>query len=360
MTHASLPAGPGEPTRPPSRFRRRAEWSAVVLLVLFVAVLSTSFLGRAASSKFVGVGSAIGGGGPVAGGGAPSAKASSNATVGSPSPGAVAAPAAPVPASVSEVSAAAAGAPDVLGAREQVTSGREFISTATMTVKADDLSATKLKAINAVEGKGGGLFGEETSFNGTARAQLTFKVPPQHFRGLLTELEGMGELLSQEVKTDDVTQQVIDLESRITAATASLDRTKLLLDKAGSMQEISALDGEVVRRQSELETLRGQQRTLGERTALATIVLTLVDKAPPSMTTTSVPSDKAAHLPGFNDGLQSGWKAFTDAGSVVLAVVGAVLPFMIVVVPMMTIAWVLLRRRDRREARTAARAAGAA
>ncbi len=322
--------------------RSRRRWPTVVMLVAVLAMvvpLSTSFLGRNGSSKFSAVGSAIGGGegGGIGGGGRTFERSST--------------PLAPVPSQVAaDATPAVAASADLatLEKSQSLTAGRSFVSTATMTVRTDDLGGTKQLAIAAVEAVGGGLFGESSSFNGDAKATLTFKVPPESFRRLLTELEGHGELVSQEVKTDDVTQQVVDLDAWIWAATASLNRTKELLDKATSLSEINSLDAEVARRQGDLEKLRGQQRTLAERTGLATIVLTLVKEQPTAVAPVVPPVVKPSVTPGFSDGLTAGWKAFTDAGSVVLAVVGAVLPFMLVVVPVLVLAWLLLRRRDRK------------
>jgi len=322
----------------------------LVAVLGMVVPLATSLLGRNASSKFSSVGSAIGGGG----GGTYERSASPLSPVSAQGAAAAQSAAAPSPAKASPVLADATPVVDAradlatLEQSQSLTAGRSFVSTATMTVRTDDLGGTKQKAIAAVEGVGGGLFGESSSFNGDAKATLTFKVPPESFRRLLTELEGHGDLVSQEVKTDDVTQQVVDLEAWIWAATASLDRTKELLDKATSLQEINSLDSEVARRQGDLEKLRGQQRTLAERTGLATIVLTLVKEKPTVVAPAAPPINKLSVTPGFSDGLTAGWKAFTDAGSVVLAVVGAVLPFMLVVVPVLLLAWLLLRRRDRR------------
>jgi hypothetical protein len=241
--------------------------------------------------------------------------------------------------------------------------GHEFISTATMTVKVDDadvVNAKKEEAIRLIEGSGGGLFGEQTSFNGEAHATVTFKVPPEKFRPVLSELAALGELQQQEVKTDDVTQQVIDLDARITVAQESLDRMRGLLSKASDLNQVATLEADVGRRQTELEQLKGEQQTLGQRVSLATIVLTLSTSsstgsanagapvttvATPTTTTTKAPRP----LPGFSDGLENGWHVFTVGGSVVLACVGALLPFVPLVV-IVGVPWLVVRRRRNRQA----------
>ena len=96
------------------------------------------------------------------------------------------------------------------------------------------------------------------------------------------------------------------------------------------------------------------QPTLGQRVNLATIVLTLTTSAakgatpsttaPAATTPTTAAPKEAKPLPGFQDGLENGWHVFTIGGTVVLACLGAALPFL----PFALFsfgAWRLARRR---------------
>lgn len=339
----------------------------VAALVALAGVLSISFLGRNASSKFSSIGMAIGDGGGAALS-APSGLTGNQSTRTTFARTPVPAQAGPIQTapttaptttrstteSTTESTAAPPTAPDKASPTGQdvtpsLVAGRAFVSNAAMTVRTDDLSAVKASAIAAVESAGGGLFGEESSFDGDAKAVLTFKVPPERFRETLTTLERLGDLQTQAVSTSDVTDQVIDLDARISAATASLDRTRVMLDNASSLAEVTTLDSEVSRRQADLEKLIGQRQTLGDRTELATIVLTVVRPEAPAPTPAPTPKVAAETTPpGFIDGLHTGWAAFVKGGSVVLAGVGLVLPFLLVIIPFLTIAWLVLRLRDRR------------
>ena len=125
-----------------------------------------------------------------------------------------------------------------------------FISTATMTVEVASVNEAKPKVIAAAIAAGGGLFGEQTTFGDKAKSVITLKVPPAQFSKLLDDLSQLGTMAAEEVKTDDVTQQVVDLGARLKAAEASLGRTQLLLEQATSLTEIAALENEVARRQA--------------------------------------------------------------------------------------------------------------
>lgn len=214
---------------------------------------------------------------------------------------------------------------------------RPVISTAAMTVETDDVAGTKPRVLAIVTAKNGYLFADETTYGEAATATLTVKVPPAVFGETLDDLGQLGELRYQQVSSEDVTDQVIDLESRITAAEGSLARTGELLGKATDFTQIRQLEDEFARRQVDLEKLRGQQKTLEGRIDFATIVLTLhgADDATPAL----AGGDPAPAPPGFGDGLDGGLAVAGTVGTFTLAAVGALLPF----VPLAIAAYAIYR-----------------
>ena len=176
----------------------------------------------------------------------------------------------------------APGAPAVLGSGEVVTLsqrttevGRNIIFTADLTVAVTDVAAAGIEAAAVVESLGGLLFGQQTVGGSEPISVLTFKVFPEDFQEVLSRLASLGELRSQNVSAQDVTERVVDLESRIATAEVSVERLRGLLDSAGNIVDIAAVEGQLLERETLLETLRAQLRTLQDRVGLATIVLTL-------------------------------------------------------------------------------------
>jgi hypothetical protein len=212
-----------------------------------------------------------------------------------------------------------------------------------MTVETDDVAATKPRALAIVEAKKGYLFADQTSYGTEATSTLTIKVPPAVFAETLDDLGRLGELRSQQVSSEDVTDQVIDLQSRITAAEGSLARTGELLDRATALTEIRQLEDEFARRQVDLEKLRGQQKTLAARVDFATIVLTLHGEDDP---TPALAGGAATSPPGFGDGLSGGLAVGSTVGSIALAVVGALLPFLPLLLVGAGVIWLVRRRHD--------------
>jgi len=146
-----------------------------------------------------------------------------------------------------------------------------------------------------------------------------------------------GQERSRSISTDDVTATVVDLDARIKTQQASVDRMRDLLAKAQSITDVATVEAELSKREADLESMQAKQRNLADLTALSTITVTLLGKDAVS------PKPPAT---GFVGGLRHGWHAFLAAIDGLLTVLGALLPFLVVLgVPLLV--WLRLRRRRR-------------
>ncbi len=159
--------------------------------------------------------------------------------------------------------------------------GRLIVFSANVEVEVADVVAAGEQAKNAIAGLGGFLFGQETQTGESPRSVLTIKVLPDRFDEALARLGGLGELKSQTIYADDVTERVVDLQSQITTAEASVERLRGFLADAASLEDLASLEAELLRRETDLEILRGRLRTLEDQVALATIVLVLSEPTSP-------------------------------------------------------------------------------
>ncbi|MEX2280552.1 MAG: DUF4349 domain-containing protein [Acidimicrobiia bacterium] len=157
--------------------------------------------------------------------------------------------------------------------------GRDIIFTATMTVAVDDVAAASTEATQRIQSLGGFLFGQQTTGDPEPRSTLVFKVFPDDFQEALDRLGSIGELRSQNVSADDVTERVVDIQSRITTAEASVERLRGFLKGATDIDAIADLENQLLQRETQLETLRGQLRTLEDAISLATITLTISENS---------------------------------------------------------------------------------
>jgi len=157
--------------------------------------------------------------------------------------------------------------------------GRDIVFTATIDVEVADVAAAGAEARDAIVAIGGIVFGESTSTVGSPRTVLTFKVHPADFDKALAAIARIGDLVNQQVSADDVTDRIVDLQSRVTTSEASVGRLRDLLDRAGDINALASLENQLLQRETQLEQLRGQLRTVQDQVALATITLTITQAA---------------------------------------------------------------------------------
>jgi len=207
---------------------------------------------------------------------------------------------------------------------EAAAENRQIVSRGTIDVRVDDLD-TAMEAIQGLVDDGGGIvFAEETDLRDGALSRVTLKVPPAGFRAALDALAELGEVQTQSVSTDDVTEQVVDLDSRIATSEASVNRLRLLLARAERIQDITQIESQLLQRETDLETLRGQRRTIESQVALATVdvILRAERTSPPP------PEPVEEAQTGFTDGLRGGVDALRTFAVGLSAVAGALLPWL--------------------------------
>jgi hypothetical protein len=222
-------------------------------------------------------------------------------------------------------------------------STRSIVYNGSITVRVDDVNKAANELVGLATGAGGFVGGDQRSLDaGKSTATLTLRLPADKFSKSLDDISHVsgGKEQSRQVSTEDVTGKVVDLAARIQAQQASVDRVRGLLAKAQTIAEITSVESELSRREADLESLKGQQRSLDDLTALSTIAVTLLGPE-----VVAQPKPKPAQG-GFLGGLKKGWHAFATTIGVILTVLGAVLPFALILgVPLGLVWW--WRRRNR-------------
>lgn len=223
---------------------------------------------------------------------------------------------------------------------------RSIIYNASITVKVPDVDAAADRVSALATGAGGYVGGDSRKIDGRdSSASVVLRVPADHFASTLDAVAALGTEADRQITTQDVTSQVIDVNSRIKTQQASVDRVRALLAKATTIGEVVSIESELTQRESDLESLEAQMASLSDLTSLSTITVTLVAPDVPIV----VAGAKKPAAKGFVAGLKSGWHGFQSALTVVLTVLGAILPFVITIgVVLAIVRWVIRRRRPQR------------
>ena len=177
--------------------------------------------------------------------------------------------------------------------------------------------------------------GDDVTATSEASASLTLLVPPDALGGVVDRLEEIGELSSFDQSAEDVTEQLADLDTRIANARASVDRARALLDQATTLQDLVFLEGELTRRETDLELLLASQQQLQDRVAMSTLTLEITERSPAR--------EASVSGRGIVDALADGWDAFVTAVLTVAVGLAAAAPFLLTA-GLAVLAFVSLRR----------------
>ncbi|MET9513776.1 DUF4349 domain-containing protein [Streptomyces sp. NPDC002994] len=228
---------------------------------------------------------------------------------------------------------------DSAGAKKPPLTKTHVIRTATLSVEVDN--ATKaLATARTVAENAGGIVGNETTElidDSHVYSRIVLRVPQEEYDAVLKELAGTGKLLDRKADAKDVTDQVVDVDSRIKSQRTSVARVRDMMDRATKISDVVMLEGELSTRQTELEALLARQASLKDRTTMATITLALSEPE-------ARESAKEDDEPGFLDALGGGWDAFVTTLKWVAMALGAVAPFA-AAIALLYVLWRLLRGR---------------
>ncbi|WP_129976451.1 DUF4349 domain-containing protein [Rhodococcus sp. Q1] len=190
---------------------------------------------------------------------------------------------------------------------------RKEVVTGYLHMDAGDPVATGRRVATVVEEAGGRV--DSLTEQPEASSVLTVRVPAGRLDEVVDEIRTLGRITSLSTTRDDVTMQYTDLEARVGALRASVDRLRALLESSADVEALIAAETTLAERQAELDSLEAQRRQLGDRIELSTLTV--------DITTDRLPSEQDS----FWDGLVAGWNSLWAALGAAVVGIGAALPW---------------------------------
>lgn len=112
---------------------------------------------------------------------------------------------------------------------------------------------------------------------------LTIKVPAEHFDSLVKGIVESGLVVeSKSVSLSDVTEQYIDLETRLKNKKVLIEKYNTLLSKSQKLADTIEINRQLEAVTSELESLQGQMKYLINQIDLSSVELTITQKLAPT------------------------------------------------------------------------------
>ncbi|NWF79730.1 MAG: DUF4349 domain-containing protein [Chloroflexi bacterium] len=186
------------------------------------------------------------------------------------------------PASIDEtygdVASSAAAPPAQPGAQRLV------IKTASLTVEVEDVAVAEARISARAAELGGYVVSAQSSGSDTASrvALITFRVPAQRFDEALAGVEGLArKVFSRTISGDDVTEEFVDLESRLRNLEATRDRLLDLMARATRVEDALQVNQALSDVQGQIEQIQGRMKYLQQSAAFSAISVELRPVPPP-------------------------------------------------------------------------------
>lgn len=150
---------------------------------------------------------------------------------------------------------------------------KKIIKDGSISIRTKDVSACK-KGVEALVKSLGGYIESEYMQNDDERISFNMKarIPANNFDKMLSGLEnGEDEVKSKNFQARDVTEEYVDIESRLASKLVYLKRYKELLAKASTVRDILSIEEQIRVIQEEIESREGRLKYLNDQVAFSTL-----------------------------------------------------------------------------------------
>ncbi|WP_188647186.1 DUF4349 domain-containing protein [Marinithermofilum abyssi] len=158
---------------------------------------------------------------------------------------------------------------------------RKVIYQADLNMKVVNLSKARKAMEAAAKKRGGYLVNASQSRSGKeVTGTLVFRIPQDSFQSFLNQIEDVAqEISSQNISGNDVTEEYVDLKSRLRAKKAVEKRLLEMMDEAKNTDDLLQVSQQLSVVQEEIEQIKGRIQYLENQTDYSTVTVHAVQYA---------------------------------------------------------------------------------
>ncbi|MDD4969224.1 MAG: DUF4349 domain-containing protein [Paludibacter sp.] len=187
---------------------------------------------------------------------------------------------------------------------------KKIIKDGSIDITVNDLEKTKTE-VDALVTRFGGYCDNEKFYKnefGTSY-HLKIRIPCSKFESFIANIQnGKGEITSKEISARDVTDQFIDMETRLANKQNYLTRYQELLKKANSIKEILDIQEKIRVLGEEIESTTGQLKYLNDLVDFSTLELTINLVKDYKY----IPAQRMKFMDNLKQSFSRGWYGFID------------------------------------------------
>lgn len=155
------------------------------------------------------------------------------------------------------------------------------IRTATLRIVTKDFDGVR-PAIEGIVAAAAGFVDQMTATGdaGSARAlRGTLRIPSDRLGEVADRVRRLGQVVEDTQRSEDVADQLIDIEARLASARATERRlTELLRDRTGKLSDVLDVERELARVRVEIERLDAETTNIGRRVSDATLNIEIAEE----------------------------------------------------------------------------------
>jgi archaellum component FlaC len=155
----------------------------------------------------------------------------------------------------------------------------QLIKKAAMSVTVDSVDKAVQDVSAIVSKQQGDVIGldDQKPDNNNARhtASMQIRVPQNLLEATLSEIAKLGTVDSRTITADDVGNQLVDLQARLTNLRKTEANLQKIMDKAGSVRDIMSVSKELSNVRQSIEQIDAQLKNLQNQVSYSTITLKL-------------------------------------------------------------------------------------
>jgi uncharacterized protein DUF4349 len=220
-----------------------------------------------------------------------------------------------------------------------------IVRTGTLELEVADL-ASSIATADAAVTRAGGYVSASTraATSNDSTAQATYRIPSATWDTTLAALRGVARSVkAEEIKTEEVTGQVVDLTARISNLRATEVALQTIMAKATKISDVLAVQEQLTTARGEIERLVAEKDVLADRASYGSISVTFRLPVPPKPEVTPKPTkgwDPGTDVTNATDKLVRIGQRTTSIG-IWFAIVG--LPIVIGGAILLIVAWQSIR-----------------
>ena len=187
---------------------------------------------------------------------------------------------------------------------------KKIIKDGRLGLQVTDLSTAK-KQIDSLVKALGGYYANENLRNSDQESgyQLTIRIPVVNFEKFLYSAEnGSGKVIYKEIEARDVTEEFVDIESRLNSKRNSLARYNEILKRANTVKDIIEIAESIRVLQEEIESSEGRLRYLNDCVNYSTLNLVISTEKD----FTYKPQKRDNFWEKFKESVVEGWFGLVD------------------------------------------------